>query len=43
VPESKTLLDLAFAQGESAAAQTAQLMKLLDRYGRRAFRPRLFS
>ena len=25
VPESKTLLDQAFAQGESAGAQTAQL------------------
>src|SRR5580698_9176414 len=33
VPESKTLLDLAFAQGESAGSQTAQLMKLLDQYG----------
>ena len=32
-PESKTLLDLAFAQGESAGAQTAQLMKLLEQYG----------
>jgi hypothetical protein len=33
VPESKTLLDLAFAQGESAGTQTAQLMKLLEEYG----------
>jgi transposase len=33
VPESKTLLDLAFAAGESAGAQTAQLLKLLDEYG----------
>jgi hypothetical protein len=37
-PESKTLLDLAFAQGESAGAQTAQLMKLLDQYGATALR-----
>jgi len=37
-PESKTLLDLAFANGESAGAQTAQLMKLLDRYGAAALR-----
>ncbi len=33
VPESKTLLDLAFSQGESAGSQTAQLLKLLDLYG----------
>jgi transposase len=33
VPESETLLDLAFAQGESAGSQTAQLLKLLDLYG----------
>jgi hypothetical protein len=33
VPESKTLLDLAFAQGESSGAQTAQLMRLLEDYG----------
>ncbi|HVP47035.1 MAG TPA: IS21 family transposase [Bryobacteraceae bacterium] len=33
VPESKTLLDLAFAAGESAGTQTAQLLKLLDEYG----------
>src|ERR1700688_1072124 len=31
-PDSKTLLDLAFAQGESAGSQTAHLMKLLDQY-----------
>jgi transposase len=45
VPESKTLLDLAFAHGESAGSQTAQLMKLLDMYGvallRRAIREAL--
>jgi hypothetical protein len=33
VPESETLLDLAFAEGESAGSQTAQLLKLLDLYG----------
>jgi hypothetical protein len=38
VPESKTLLDLAFAQGESAGAQTAQLTKLLEEYGAAALR-----
>jgi transposase len=38
VPESKTLLDRAFAQGESAGRQTAQLMKLLDEYGSAALR-----
>ena len=38
VPESKTLLDLAFAQGESAGTQTAQLMKLLEQYGATALR-----
>jgi len=38
VPESETLLDLAFAQGESAGSQTAQLLKLLDRYGAAALR-----
>jgi transposase len=32
-PESEALLDAAFARGESAASQTAQLVKLLDRYG----------
>jgi transposase len=38
VPESKTLLDLAFAQGESAGNQTAQLTKLLEQYGATALR-----
>jgi transposase len=38
VPESKTLLDPAFAQGESSGAQTAQLMKLLEDYGAAALR-----
>jgi hypothetical protein len=38
VPESKTLLDQAFAQGESAGSQTAQLRKLLDQYGAAALR-----
>jgi hypothetical protein len=38
VPESKTFLDLAFAQGESAGAQTVQLLKLLDQYGSAALR-----
>jgi transposase len=38
VPESKRLLDLAFAQGESAGRQTAQLLKLLDQYGAAALR-----
>jgi transposase len=33
VPESETLLDRAFAQGESAGRQTTQLLKLLDLYG----------
>jgi hypothetical protein len=33
VPESETLLDQAFARGESAGRQTAQLLKLLDLYG----------
>jgi hypothetical protein len=37
-PESKMLLDLAFAQGESAGSQTAQLLKLLDLYGPAALR-----
>jgi len=37
-PESKKLLDLAFAQGESAGSQTAQLLKLLDLYGPAALR-----
>jgi Integrase core domain len=38
VPESETLLDLAFAQGESAGSQTAQLIGLLDLYGAAALR-----
>ena len=38
VPESKALLDRAFAQGESAGSQTAQLLKLLDEYGAAALR-----
>jgi hypothetical protein len=38
VPESKTLLDLAFAQGESAGSQTGQLLKLLEEYGPAALR-----
>lgn len=38
VPESETLLDLAFAHGESAGSQTAQLIKLLDLYGAAALR-----
>jgi transposase len=38
VPESRMLLDLAFAQGESAGSQTAQLLKLLDEYGPAALR-----
>lgn len=37
-PESESLLDRAFAQGESAGSQTAQLMKLLDLYGPAALR-----
>jgi hypothetical protein len=38
VPESETLLDEAFARGESAGRQTAQLLKLLDLYGAAALR-----
>lgn len=38
VPECRELLDLAFAQGESAGTQTAQLMKLLEKYGAPALR-----
>jgi len=38
IPESKTLLDLAFSQGESAGRQTAQLIKLLDEFGPTALR-----
>ena len=37
-PESKALIDIAFAQGESAGSQTAQLLKLLDLYGPVALR-----
>ena len=37
-PESRALLDLAFAQGESAGAQTSHLMKLLEQYGASALR-----
>jgi hypothetical protein len=33
VPEAKLLIDAAFAQGESAGRQTAQLLKLLEQYG----------
>jgi len=33
VPESEALLDAAFARGESAGSQTAQLLKLLDQFG----------
>jgi len=32
-PQSEALLEAAFARGESAAAQTQQLLELLDRYG----------
>ena len=38
VPESRTLLDLAFEQGESAGTQTAQLLRLLEEYGQAAVR-----
>lgn len=38
VPESKTLLDRAFAEGESAGRQTAQLLALLDEFGATALR-----
>jgi len=38
VPESETLLDRAFAQGESAGHQTSHLLKLLDEYGASALR-----
>jgi len=37
-PECEQLLDVAFAQGESAGSQTAQLLKLLDLYGAPALR-----
>jgi transposase len=32
-PQSEALLEAAFTRGESAAAQTQQLLELLDRYG----------
>ena len=32
-PETKALIDAAFAHGESAGSQTSQLLKLLDQYG----------
>ena len=38
VPESDDLLERAFAQGESAARQTTQLLRLLDLYGVAALR-----
>ena len=38
VPESADLLERAFAEGESAAQQSAQLLDLLDRYGAHAMR-----
>jgi transposase len=38
VPESQALLERAFAQGESAASQTSQLLRLLDLYGVAALR-----
>ena len=38
VPESETLLERAFAQGESVTTQTAQLLRLLDLYGVAALR-----
>jgi hypothetical protein len=38
VPESEDLLERAFAQGESAARQTSQLLRLLDQYGVAAVR-----
>jgi len=38
VPESEDLLERAFAQGESAVSQTAQLLRLLDLYGVAALR-----
>ena len=37
-PESRMLIDLAFAQGESAGSQTAQLLKLLNEHGPTALR-----
>lgn len=38
VPESESLLERAFAAGESAGSQTAQLLRLLDLYGSAALR-----
>jgi transposase len=38
VPESEELLERAFAQGESVASQTSQLLRLLDVYGVAALR-----
>ena len=38
VPESEGLLERAFAQGESAASQASQLLRLLDLYGVAALR-----
>ena len=38
VPENTVLLERAFAEGESAAQQSAQLLDLLDRNGVRAMR-----
>jgi transposase len=38
VPECEPFLQAAFAQGESAGSQTAQLLKLLDLYGAPALR-----
>ena len=38
VPESEALLERAFAEGESAASQSAQLLRLLDVYGVAALR-----
>jgi transposase len=38
VPESETLLDRAFSQGESAGSQTAQLLRILEEYGAAALR-----
>jgi len=38
VPESESLLERAFAAGESAGSQTAQLLRLLDLYGAAALR-----
>lgn len=38
VPESEALLERAFAAGESAGSQTAQLLRLLDQYGVAALR-----